>query len=81
VKYDFKDFFKQSQNLTEQCMTLAESLSQGTQECVICTNPIYQRSALWNCVQCCQPLHLGCIKKWIKRLNSDKDKHIQAFQN
>jgi len=36
---------------------------------VICSNPIYQKSALWNCRQCCQPFHLGCIARWIKKLN------------
>jgi hypothetical protein len=49
VKYDFNDFLKQSQNITEQCRTYVESLSTGTQECTICANIIYQRSAIWNC--------------------------------
>jgi len=69
IRYNFSDFLKQSENLTDQCTTLVETLSCGTQECVICSNPIYQKSALWNCRQCCQPFHLGCIKRWIKKLN------------
>lgn len=72
VRYNFQDFLGRTENLTDQCKALVEALSQGTQECVICSNPIYQRSALWNCRQCCQPFHLGCIKRWIKKLNNSK---------
>jgi hypothetical protein len=50
-----------------------ETLSKGTQECIICHNAIFQRSALWNCNQCHQPFHLGCIKRWIKKLNNNAD--------
>jgi len=63
----------QSHNLTDQCKALVESLSLGSQECIICSNPIYQRSAVWNCKQCCQPFHLGCIKRWIRKLNTGKE--------
>ena len=49
VKYNYQDFLKQFGNLTEQCTYLVESLSKGSQECIICHNSIYQRSALWNC--------------------------------
>lgn len=73
IKYNFQDFLSQSHNLTDQCKAFVEALSLGTQECVICSNPIYQKSALWNCKQCCQPFHLGCIKRWIRKLNPDKD--------
>jgi hypothetical protein len=73
VKYNYQDFLKQCGNVTEQCAYLVESLAKGTQECIICHNSIYQRSALWNCNQCHQPFHLGCIKRWIKKLNSEDD--------
>lgn len=49
IKYNFRDFLNQFENLSEQCVFLVESLTQGSQECMICHNPIYQRSALWNC--------------------------------
>lgn len=73
VRYNPLDFLSHHDHLTEQCKTLVESLSTGSQECIICSNPIYQRSAIWNCKQCCQPFHLGCIKRWIKKLNTNKD--------
>ena len=28
---------------------------------------------MWNCDQCRQPFHLGCIKRWIKKLNTNAD--------
>jgi hypothetical protein len=28
-------------------------------------------SAIWNCKQCFLPLHLGCIRRWIKKVNSE----------
>ena len=49
VRYNYLDFLSHHDNLTEQCKTLVESLSNGSQECIICSNPIYQRSAIWNC--------------------------------
>ena len=52
ITYNYMDFVKQFANLTEQCTFFVESLSKGTQECIICQNSIYQRSALWNCNQC-----------------------------
>lgn len=73
VKYNYEDFLSRAHNLTDQCKHLVEALSQATQECIICSNPIYQRSALWNCRQCCQPFHLGCIKRWINKLNTGKE--------
>ena len=41
VKYNHQDFLKQFGNLTEQCEYLVESLSKGTQECIICHNSIF----------------------------------------
>ena len=41
VKYNFRDFLNQFENLSEQCSFLVESLAQGSQECLICQNPIY----------------------------------------
>jgi hypothetical protein len=70
VKYNHQDFLNQFSNLTEQCAYLVETLSKGTAECVICHNNIFHRSAVWSCGQCRQPFHLGCIKRWIKRLNN-----------
>jgi hypothetical protein len=49
IKYNYKDFLNQFDNLHEQCIHLVKQLSKGEQECIICSNPIYQRSALWNC--------------------------------
>ena len=50
-------------------MELTQLLCEGQQECMICQNKIYQKSKTWNCTQCFQPFHLGCMKKWIKKLN------------
>jgi len=77
IKYNFKDFLSHYQNLSEQCTFLVQSLAEGTQECIICQNHIYQRSAIWNCKQCCQPFHLGCIKRWISKLNKSLEQNIQ----
>ena len=44
---------------------------------MICHNPIYQKSYLWNCKQCCQPFHLGCIKRWIEKLNKSLEQNIR----
>ena len=41
VKYNFEDFLKQSQNVSEQCKHFVETLSTGKQECIICANPIF----------------------------------------
>lgn len=80
IKYNFKDFLAHYQNLSEQCIFLVQSLAEGTQECIICQNPIYQRSAIWNCKQCCQPFHLGCIKRWISKLNKSLEQSIADNQ-
>ena len=77
IKYNYKDFLNQFENLSEQCVFFVESLSQGTQECLICHNPIYQRSALWSCKQCCMPFHLGCIKRWIQKLNQSLEHTVR----
>ena len=77
IKYNYRDFLNQFENLAEQCVFLVESLAEGSQECIICHNPIYQRSALWNCKQCCQPFHLGCIKRWIQKLNKSLEQNIR----
>ena len=68
---------RQFENLSEQCIFLVETLTQGKQECLICQNPIYQRSAIWNCKQCYQPYHLGCIKRWILKLNKSLEQNIR----
>ena len=44
---------------------------------MICQNPIYQRSAIWNCKICCQPFHLGCMKRWIMKLNKSLEQNIR----
>lgn len=41
IKYNYKDFLRQFENLSEQCVFLVESLAQGQQECIICQNQIY----------------------------------------
>ena len=41
IKYHYKDFLRQFENLSEQCIFLVESLAQGKQECIICQNQIY----------------------------------------
>ena len=41
VKYNFRDFLNQFENLSEQCIFMVEQLAEGSQECMICHNPIY----------------------------------------
>jgi len=45
--------------LTEQCM-------RGTSECMVCLDKVRQHQATWDCSNCYQIFHLGCIKKWAK---------------
>jgi len=45
--------------LTEQCL-------RGTSECFICLDKVRQHQATWDCTNCYQIFHLGCIKKWAK---------------
>lgn len=77
IKYNFKDFLSQFQNLTEQCIFYVQSLASGNQECIICQNQIFQRSAIWNCQQCYAPFHLGCIKRWIQKLNKPLEENMR----
>lgn len=52
VKYNYNDFLNASAHLTEKCTELVKGLCEGFMECAICSNTIYQKSALWNCRQC-----------------------------
>ena len=45
---------------------LTESLLKGTAECLICLDKVKQQQATWNCRNCFQVFHIGCIKKWAK---------------
>lgn len=75
--YNYKDFLSQFEGLTEQCVFYTKSLATGTQECTICSNFIYQRAAIWNCQQCYTPFHMGCIHKWIQKLNKPLQENIR----
>ena len=41
IKFNYQDFLSRNENLTDQCRHFVESLSLGTQECLICANIIY----------------------------------------
>jgi len=41
IKYNYEDFLKQFDNLTDQCRHFVETLCLGSQECLICQNPIF----------------------------------------
>ena len=45
---------------------LTESLMKGTSECMVCLDKVKQQQATWDCRNCFQVFHIGCIKKWAK---------------
>lgn len=50
---------------------IAEDISNGQYECVICTNEVLRNSKIWSCSICWTAAHLSCVKKW--RLNQTKN--------
>lgn len=49
---------------------LADQLSRGTYDCMICLNKVKPSHQIWPCDQCWAVFHLKCIKSWIQRCNS-----------
>ena len=45
---------------------LAEQLSCGTTECMVCLERVWQTAHTWDCSNCFQVFHLNCIKKWAR---------------
>lgn len=45
---------------------LADQLSRGQLECLVCCEYIKQNDYIWSCSNCFHVLHLKCIKKWAK---------------
>lgn len=81
VYYQADDFIKKYDNLPEKTEYLVRELCQGTMACSICHNEISQIAAIWNCKQCYQPLHLGCIRRWIKKVNSERELNTMPYEN
>ena len=43
---------------------MAEQLSSGKYECMICTDDVAVRDQIWSCQICSHVFHIKCIKKW-----------------
>ena len=81
VYYQADDFLKKYDKLPEKTEYLVKELCQGSIQCAICHNDIAQISAIWNCKQCYQPLHLGCIRRWIKKVNAEAPIQAMPYEN
>ena len=56
---------------TIQSDQLAQELTAGTYECMVCCDRVRGRDQVWSCESCFHVFHLRCIKKWASapRLN------------
>lgn len=56
---------------TIQSDQLAQELTAGTYECMVCCDRVRGRDQVWSCESCYHVFHLRCIKKWASapRLN------------
>ncbi|KAJ2229841.1 FKBP12-associated protein [Coemansia sp. RSA 485] len=48
------------------CTSLAQQLTKGLYECMICCDSVRARHAVWQCDTCWAIFHLGCVKKWAR---------------
>ena len=81
IYYKSEDFLTKYDNLPENTEYLVMGLCDGSLTCSICHNEIAQAAAIWNCKQCFQPLHLGCIKRWINKVNADGPIEHNPYEN
>ena len=51
---------------TVQSDELAQQLTAGTYECMVCCDRVEARDYIWSCAGCYHVFHLQCIKKWAK---------------
>lgn len=80
IYYKAEDFIVKYDNLPEKTEYLVRGLCEGSISCSICHNDIAQAGAVWNCKQCYQPLHLGCIKRWINKVNADGPMEFNQYE-
>ncbi|XP_034191194.2 nuclear transcription factor, X-box binding stc isoform X1 [Osmia lignaria lignaria] len=60
---------------------LADQLSRGQLECLVCCEYIKQNDYIWSCSNCYHVLHLKCIKKWAKSSQVENGWRCPACQN
>lgn len=64
-QYKSKSRFKgQRSTPTVQSDQLAQQLTAGTYECMVCCECVRGRDQVWSCEGCYHVFHLKCIKKW-----------------
>ena len=51
---------------TVQSDELAQQLTAGTYECMVCCERVGPRDHVWSCSGCYHVFHLRCIKKWAR---------------
>ena len=63
---------------TVQSDQLAQELTAGTYECMVCCDRVRGRDQVWSCEGCYHVFHLKCIKKWASApmLGTDEGKSI-----
>ncbi len=64
---------------TVQSDQLAQQLTTGTYECMVCCECVRGRDQVWSCEGCFHVFHLKCIKKWASApvLGTDEGSSIQ----
>jgi len=50
---------------------LAEQLERGLTECMVCLDRVRQMHPTWDCHNCYQIFHFGCIKKWARTVTTE----------
>lgn len=61
-----------SDDSASQRERLAEQLTRGLLECLVCCDRVRQHDPVWSCTNCYHVLHLKCIKKWAKSSKSGR---------
>ena len=49
---------------------LADQLSRGSYDCMICLTKVKPSHHIWSCDQCWAAFHLKCIRSWVRRCNT-----------
>mmetsp|Transcript_91503 Transcript_91503/g.218111 ORF Transcript_91503/g.218111 Transcript_91503/m.218111 type:complete len:955 (-) Transcript_91503:59-2923(-) len=49
---------------------LADQLSRGSYDCMICLAKVKPSHHIWSCDQCWAAFHLKCIRSWVRRCNN-----------
>ena len=62
---------------------MVEQLSDGSYECMICTEDVTVKDQIWSCQTCYHVFHIKCIKKWATSANAkvkpDSESGISGF--